>query len=93
MQRAIEQWLPHAELAEVDVCPYDNSVDERFILERIDGIVVGAGTSGHAFKFASQIGRLLSELALNGKSTIDLTPFALDRPILKLKDPPKNYMQ
>jgi len=74
----------------------------------IDGLVVRAhdvhvqhmlGELGNrpraavAFKFASQIGRLLSELALDGKATIDLTAFALDRPILKMKNPPKNYMQ
>ena len=65
LQRAIEQWLPDAELAEVDVCPYDNTVDERFILERIDGIVVGAGTSGHAFKFGPLLGEQLAQLVLD----------------------------
>ena len=57
-----------------------------------DNIAVAIG-AGHAFKFASQIGRLLSELALTGTSTIDLSSFALDRQILTMKDPPKNYMQ
>jgi sarcosine oxidase len=55
-------------------------------------VVVAIG-AGHAFKFASQIGRLLSELALHGASSIDLSSFALDRPILTMKNPPKNYMQ
>ena len=57
-----------------------------------DNVVVAIG-AGHAFKFASQIGRLLSELAIDGTSTLDLSSFALDRPILTMKDPPKNYMQ
>jgi sarcosine oxidase len=52
-------------------------------------VAIGAG---HAFKFASQIGRLLSELALDGATPVDLTPFTLERPILKMKNPPKNYM-
>src|SRR5439155_10922937 len=50
LRHAIEQWLPDAELVRTDVCPYDNTSDEHFIVERIDGVVVGAGTSGTAFK-------------------------------------------
>ena len=64
LQRAIDHWLPGAELAEVDVCPYDNTADEHFIVDRIDGIVVGAGTSGHAFKFGPLLGEQLAELVL-----------------------------
>ena len=66
LQRAIEQWLPDGELVEVDVCPYDNTADENFIVERIDGIVVGAGTSGHAFKFGPLLGEQLAQLVLDG---------------------------
>ena len=40
---AIARWLPDADLVQVDVCPYDNTADENFIVERVDGIVVGAG--------------------------------------------------
>ena len=46
----------------VDVCPYDNTADENFIVERIDGIVVGAGTSGHGFKFGPLLGEQLAQL-------------------------------
>jgi sarcosine oxidase len=63
---AIAHWLPGAELVEVDVCPYDNTVDESFVIERVDGIVVGAGTSGHAFKFGPLLGEQLARLVLAG---------------------------
>ena len=66
LQHAIEQWLPGAELVEVDVCPYDNTADEHFIVERVDGIVVGAGTSGHAFKFGPLLGERLAQIVLEG---------------------------
>jgi sarcosine oxidase len=66
LQLAIEEWLPGAELVEVDVCPYDNAPDENFIVERINGIVVGAGTSGHAFKFGPLLGEQLAQLVLDG---------------------------
>ena len=65
LQRAIDRWLPGAELVEVDVCPYDNTADEQFIIQRIDGIVVGAGTSGHAFKFGPLLGEQLARIVLD----------------------------
>jgi len=76
-------------------CLYTLTPDRDFVIDTVPGqenVVVAIG-AGHAFKFASQIGRLLSELAVNGKTTIDLSSFALDRPILKMNNPPKNYMQ
>ena len=69
--------------------------DTAFGIARVPGhvhVVVAIG-AGHAITFALKIGRLLSELALTGKLTFDLKPFALDRPILRMKNPPKNYMQ
>jgi sarcosine oxidase len=66
LQEAIDKWLPGAELVEVDVCPYDNTADENFIVDRIDGVVVGAGTSGHAFKFGPLLGEQLAQLVLDG---------------------------
>jgi sarcosine oxidase len=63
LNSAVARWLPEAELVDIDVCPYDNTVDEDFIVERIDGIVVGAGTSGHAFKFGPLLGERLAALA------------------------------
>jgi sarcosine oxidase len=76
-------------------CLYTLTPDRDFVIDTVpghDNVVVAIG-AGHAFKFASQIGRLLSELALHGASSIDLSSFALDRPILTMKNPPKNYMQ
>lgn len=76
-------------------CLYTLTPDRDFVIDTVpghDNVVVAIG-AGHAFKFASQIGRLLSELAIDGTSTLDLSSFALDRPILTMKDPPKNYMQ
>ncbi len=43
-----------------------DTADERFVVERIDGIVVGAGTSGHAFKFGPLLGGQLADLVLAG---------------------------
>ena len=62
LREAIDRWLPDAELVEVDVCPYDNTADEDFIVDRINDVVVGAGTSGHAFKFGPLLGEQLAQL-------------------------------
>ena len=51
--------------------------------------VVGAG---HAFKFASLLGRILVDLALDGATIHDITALAADRPILREKDPERSYM-
>jgi sarcosine oxidase len=44
-------------------CIYDNSPDENFVLDRIGRIVIGAGTSGHGFKFGPLLGEVLADLA------------------------------
>ena len=67
LRHAIERWLPDAELVQVDVCPYDNTADDSFIVQRIDGIVVGAGTSGHAFKFGPLLGEQLAQLVVDAR--------------------------
>jgi sarcosine oxidase len=75
-------------------CLYTLTPDRDFVIDHVpghDNVVVAIG-AGHAFKFASQIGRLLSELALDGETKVDLAPFSLERPILKMKNPPKSYM-
>ena len=66
LRAAIAQRLPGAVLEHVDVCPYDNTADEHFIVDRVDGIVVGAGTSGHAFKFGPLLGEQLADLVMEG---------------------------
>ncbi len=65
LQRALADWFPAAELVRVDVCPYDDTSDDDFIVRRIDGVVVGAGTSGHAFKFGPLLGEQLAQLVLD----------------------------
>jgi sarcosine oxidase len=62
LRRTTEAWLPAGELVELDVCPYDNTVDESFVVERRGGIVIGAGTSGHGFKFGPLLGEELARL-------------------------------
>lgn len=51
-------------LARSRVCLYDNTADDHFVLARADGVVLGAGFSGHGFKFGPAIGEELLAMAL-----------------------------
>jgi sarcosine oxidase subunit beta len=44
-----------------------------------DGLFCAIGFSGHGFQQAPTVGRILSELILDGDTTFDLEPFAHDR--------------
>src|SRR4051794_14733696 len=65
-------------------CQYTLTPDRDFVLAPVPGhesVVVGLGAA-HGFKFAPTFGRLLADLAVDGGTTFDLTPFRLDRPAL-----------
>lgn len=76
--------LTDAEVMRRYVCFYSGTADRDFILDRADeGLIVGAGFSGHGFKFSPLVGRVLAQLALGIRPEIDLARFALDRPALQ----------
>jgi sarcosine oxidase len=60
------------------VCMYPMMPDERFLLARHPRdrrIVIGAGLSGHGFKFAPAIGEVLANLALRRKQAVPIGKF------------------
>jgi sarcosine oxidase len=77
-------------------CLYTLTPDRDFVVDRVPeapGVVVGLG-AGHGFKFASVLGRVLVELALDESSPSDneLAAFRIDRPILLEEDPPTSWL-
>jgi sarcosine oxidase len=73
-------------------CLYTMTPERDFVLDRLPdapGVVVGLGAA-HGFKFASVVGRVLVELALDGTSPSsgELGSFRIDRPALLAADPP-----
>ena len=65
-------------------CLYTIPPDQHFVIDTVPEapnvhVAVGAG---HAFKFASLIGRILAELATAGRSRHPIDTFSLDRPAL-----------
>lgn len=75
-------------------CLYTLTPDRDFIVDRVPGTehVYTAVGAGHAFKFASLLGRILTDLALDGATDHDLDAFRADRAILQERDPVRSYM-
>ena len=62
------------------VCLYTQTPDSNFVIDWLDeNILLASPCSGHGFKHSAAIGETLAELALSGRSTIDVLPFALTR--------------
>lgn len=78
---AVRRLLPDVDPDPVatERCVYDNSADADFVLDRVGDVVVGCGTSGHAFKFGPLLGELLADLAEGIPPGADLGPFRLLR--------------
>ena len=77
-------------------CLYTLTPDRDFVVDRLPdapGVVVGLGAA-HGFKYASVLGRILVELALDGTSPSDreIGAFRIDRPVLLEDDPPTSWM-
>jgi sarcosine oxidase len=74
-------------------CIYTLTPDRDFVVDELPdhpGAFAALG-AGHGFKFASLLGRILSELAIDGATAHDISAFAIDRQILEMKDPPKTF--
>ncbi len=75
-------------------CLYTLTPDRDFVIDSLPAHpnVATAIGAGHAFKFASLIGKTLAELVSGGKTEADLSHFRLDRPILLEKNPKKHFL-
>jgi sarcosine oxidase len=96
VQAFLAQYIPTAlgPIIYTKSCLYTLTPDRDFVLDSVPDhpnalIAIGGG---HGFKFASLIGRTLSELAIDGTTERNIDPFQIDRPILRQKNPPKKYM-
>jgi len=68
------------------VCLYTMSADEHFIVDRHPGhdqVIFAAGLSGHGFKFSTVLGKILSDLAVEGTTTLPIGFLGHDRPGLR----------
>jgi sarcosine oxidase len=96
VENFMRRYLPAAlgPVIQTKTCLYTLTPDRDFVIDLVPGhpnvsFAIGAG---HAFKFASVIGRILGELVVDGSTVSDLAGFSAERPILHEIDPPKTYM-
>ncbi|WP_175074924.1 N-methyl-L-tryptophan oxidase [Terribacillus sp. AE2B 122] len=70
------------QLREGKTCMYSITPDEDFIIDYhpdYPEVMFALGFSGHGFKFASAVGEVLSEMAMEKELTVDMGPFRLNR--------------
>jgi monomeric sarcosine oxidase len=64
------------------VCLYTMTPDEHWVIDKhpqYPHIVFAGGCSGHAFKFSTLIGKILTDLALTGETPHDISLFKVSR--------------
>jgi monomeric sarcosine oxidase len=84
MRDWIAQTFPYLQPREIEIasCLYTNTPDYHFILDkhpRYENIVIGAGFSGHGFKFGPIIGEILAMLVMGQASPLSLETFRINR--------------
>jgi sarcosine oxidase len=84
VRRFLAAVMPGVEPARTahSVCLYTITPDRHFVVDRHPrhaAVVIGAGFSGHGFKFAPVIGEALADLALEGRSALPIGFLGLDR--------------
>ena len=65
-----------------EVCLYTVTPDEHFVIDfhpESERVVVASPCSGHGFKHSAAVGEILAQMALDGKSEFDISPFGLSR--------------
>jgi len=96
VEQFLAQYLPTAlgPSLYTKTCLYTLTPDRDFVIDTLatqPDITIAIG-AGHGFKFASLIGKILSELAIDGTTVHDIAPFRIDRPILTKESPTQGFM-
>lgn len=78
LKYCLNKYLPGVfdSILSTKICLYANSPDENFIIDKLPGfeesVSIACGFSGHGFKFASVIGEILADLAIEGKTSLPI---------------------
>jgi sarcosine oxidase len=84
LRRFAERYFPDGAGRTLDLkaCLFELSPDEHFLVDRhpeSELAVLGAGFSGHGFKFCSVVGEILADLVLEGETLHDIGFLRLSR--------------
>ncbi len=88
LRAGLRQYFPDADgpCLALKTCLFTNTPDGHFILDRLPGfaeVIVASPCSGHGYKFASVVGEVLADLAMDRTPALDLSLFGMDRPALR----------
>ena len=77
LRDVLDRYLPGAsgEVRETLTCMYTDTPDSHFIIDlhpEHRNVAIACGFSGHGFKFASAIGEVLADLAIDGETQHDI---------------------
>ena len=69
MVEFVRAWMPGLDATPVDevTCLYTTTATEDFLLDRVGSVVVASPCSGHGFKFAPLVGRMIADLVDEGE--------------------------
>ncbi|HSM32476.1 MAG TPA: N-methyl-L-tryptophan oxidase [Anaerolineae bacterium] len=84
LRAAISRYLPAADgpVLTRKTCLFTNTPDGHFIIDKLPSapqVVIVSPCSGHGFKFASVVGEIAADLALDGATEHDIGMFRIDR--------------
>jgi len=84
LKKWLETIMPGINATFVDgaTCMYTTTTDRDFLIgphPKNPNVLVGAGFSGHGFKFAPLVGHILAQLAIQGQTDYPIEKFRLDR--------------
>jgi sarcosine oxidase len=84
LRACVRRYFPAADgpVMGLKACMFTNTPDEHFVVDRLPDhpqVVVASPCSGHGFKFASVMGEILADLALDGRTRHDIGLFRLER--------------
>lgn len=84
LREIVHRYFPDADgpTLSLRACVFTNTPDEHFVVDHLPSapeIVVASPCSGHGFKFASVMGEILADLALDGGTRHDISLFRLNR--------------
>ncbi|XP_063950963.1 monomeric sarcosine oxidase-like isoform X1 [Lytechinus pictus] len=76
-------------------CLYAMTPDRNFVIDNCRNVghpnVIFCCGAGHAYKFAAVLGRILSQLAIDGKTTFNIAPFNMERDAITDPNFPKCF--
>ncbi len=84
LRRFASEWLtvPLGRCLKRSVCMYTITPDRHFVIDlhpQHDNVVIAGGFSGHGFKFASVVGEILADLAIDRSTALPIKMFRASR--------------